>query len=227
VTNPVNRWKLPATILVGSIVFLGLVAAVVIAFTNRLVGTSSAANGPDVSRVNASTSAGATQFFADVSAGRQNRASLAVAATGQSASVVSSAKVRRLPTREEEMTMLDSTQSTYLARFRSEPVDPAWSAAKQTTVAGRFGSLKQKFGLTAKVDDVACRTSMCIMKLHWPNWQTANAERRKFASDLSASEGCGHFISLPPPSQPESTPFSGELILDCETERTGETPRIP
>jgi hypothetical protein len=133
---------------------------------------------------------------------------------------------RKQPSAAEIRESVEQSREKYLGRYRAEVPDPSWSATEETRISGRLASMKSKMKLSVAVDEIACRSTICLVTLRWPSWETGQRERRNFVSQLSGDEGCGHFIYMPPRDN-ESGEFSTQLILDCESQRTGDTPGVP
>jgi hypothetical protein len=211
-----NRWKLPLGLMVGTAAFLAIVFGLINGFLVRKSSATAAL---------AATGAPAEGVGFHAPSGSRASPNISVSSVPVARpNAPSPVAARIFPTRAEQNASVEQARLDYLGRFEGEATDASWAAAKETRVSGKFGQLKEKYHLTAKVVDVVCRSTLCVMKLTWSDWRSANDERRKFASELSADEGCGHFMSVPPPADGTSGEYSGDLILDCKTQRTGETP---
>jgi hypothetical protein len=116
-------------------------------------------------------------------------------------------------------------RNVHATKFEAEGVDASWASRKEARVAARFGRLKTAHKLSAEVTELTCHSATCKLYMRFPTWETGLRELRRFASRLSASEGCGHFFSAPPPENKEGV-YETEVFLLCGSQKSGETPEM-
>lgn len=96
--------------------------------------------------------------------------------------------------------------------FAREATDPGWAPMQRSKISDKIHERIAAKRVSLLASDVTCKTSICIAKLSWPNFQTA--QRELMEADIP-DEHCTRRMLLPSEPVPEGE-FSAELIFECE-----------
>jgi hypothetical protein len=105
-----------------------------------------------------------------------------------------------------------------LDSHQQEARDDRWAKSTQRALQGDLDSLGRDVGF--KVRDVDCRTTTCLAKLTWPSQGDAIRQRRRLAQ-AGYSKACNREVFSPPPAEGTGGQYEGNVLFDCESDRTG------
>jgi hypothetical protein len=120
------------------------------------------------------------------------------------------------PSAEDVPVEQEKKDRTLRSRYSEEAPDPKWAATAAKTIKDTLDRVAAQ--ATFVVDEVDCKTTMCVAKFKWPSYHAAHKE---FMRTLGLRHTpCSTEIFLPEPEHGDE-PYEASLMLDCEAWRTG------
>jgi hypothetical protein len=120
---------------------------------------------------------------------------------------------------EEEYDSLLAGRTHHESRWRAESVDIGWARAAQSSVRSDLERIAEDVvaqdASGFEVEDVACRSTMCVAKIEWASANEAveHAERIAMAR---FDQSCGIFLLGPSPDAfAKGAAFTQEVFFDC------------
>jgi hypothetical protein len=99
----------------------------------------------------------------------------------------------------------------------AETSDPEWAPKTKSLFNDDFKAVSTE--LEAKLVQVDCRTSSCIITAEWPNYETA-VRKWRVLMDHRFATNCSTRMLLAPPQNP-SLPYQATTVFGCSESRWG------
>lgn len=132
----------------------------------------------------------------------------------------SAPKKIRESTIEEEIQQVIAWRTEQLAKFNAESIDPEWSENTQNILLGQFDDINQERGLYELepfiVDNLECRTSMCVATLRWDNIEIARDASPTIAGYNYHLICATSSLVYDDPQQADNENYRSEVIFRCK-----------
>jgi hypothetical protein len=188
-------------------------AAIVLCLQGGLTGKSAAAR--EATRVEPAAAAPAPPQIVYVTA---PAAAPSAESPPAAAPAPSSSASRPADVRETQRAATAEYWGRRLDSHEQEGRDARWAASTQAALQADLDGLGRNAGF--QVRDVDCRTTTCLARLAWPSRDDAMRQTRR-VTQAAYSKSCTREIYAPPPAAGTAGPYEGEVLFDCESDRTG------
>ena len=126
----------------------------------------------------------------------------------------------RESTVEEEIQQVIAWRTEQIAKFYAESIDPEWSKHAQNLLLGQFDDINQERSLYELepfiVDNLECRSSMCIATLRWDNIEIARDASPTLAGYNYHLLCATSSLVYDDPQQAENENYRSEVIFRCK-----------
>jgi len=103
--------------------------------------------------------------------------------------------------------------------YAQEGSDPAWAPATEKTILADLKTAASAGGFDVRT--VNCRTTMCVADIQFPTYGNARTGWSRLMGAPNQSR-CAFEIVLDPAPSDTGTPFSTQMLYNCEKIRSGE-----